>query len=88
MVDFSTTKVEDIIVTKVGLKSMWIKALFGKLGFELNKVELLCINQVKYVEVKFQLIRDIFSQGIVAVEVFHVEDNPVTKVTKSMIQVQ
>ncbi|KAL5537893.1 hypothetical protein UlMin_042333 [Ulmus minor] len=47
---------------------MWVKRLFGEFGFEYNKVELWCINQAKHVGVKFQLIRDIVSQGVIAVK--------------------
>ena len=85
MVALSTMNAEDIAVTEASLEAMWVKRLFGEFGFEYNKVELWCINQAKHVEVKFQLIRDIVSQGVIAVKVFHAEDNPVNMVTKSMI---
>ena len=48
-------------------------------------MKLWCINQAKHVGVKFQLIRDIVSQGVVVVKVFHAENNLVDMVTKSMI---
>lgn len=75
--------VEDIVVTEASLEAMWVNGLFSELGFKHNKVELWCINQAKHVGVKFQLIQDIVSQGVVAVKVFYAENNLVL-VTKSM----
>ena len=70
-----TTKDEDITVTEVGLEAIQAKGLFGQLGFEWNKIELWCINQEKHVKVRFQLIPNIVSEGVVAMEDFHAEDN-------------
>ena len=51
-------------------------------------MELWCNNQVKNVGVKFRLIRDIVSQGVIALEDFYAEDNPLNMVIKFVIDIK